>query len=579
MAYQESVAFFLEQPSEFLDAAGVKSATPGKSRESFLETFAQHDSEAESLSCGLVQSLTHSEMQFIDEYADKLTHVGVSEEDAINLSVQLFAKGIDSAHKRLSLGPIVPEVEPEINAPPTASKFHPTHLRWDDAGNEVVLKEVLASQTEDMGFFGASLRKLFNEDSDEAPSTQEGEDIKLVMLYAAEVCLYGGIDPEVAHGVALDTFLDGPEEFRARVHISAPEESEIIVSETMNTDETIVDETIADEAIADEPASIRESKDEDEEDDDDLVEVEDDSPTEDAMELDNTAEEADLDALRSLLHDKVSQPRQTAATPRRAGRLLNTPATRVNATTAKPSASVRRAQRATLEEEDGNDFASHLLGQRALVANASADEAASLSATAVKFAETSVVVTIDTSAPVLDAVVESTQVSTSDLETTSSVSSKEKEVATTAMAAEVAVEASSEPLAVVVEEVVVPEVSKSAVKGKSKKEVPSKSANKAAPKPVVAEEVVEEEELEEIIVLFCDSCDKEVPLDETGLVAVPEGDWFCTKCTSKREKENAVKKGAKAPPTKAKKEIVQEKKAEKEEVEEEEEDLILLCDG
>lgn len=523
----------------------MQSATPGKSRESFLEAFAQHDAEAETLSCGLVQSLTHSEMQFIDEYADKLTRAGVSEEEAVNLSVQSFAKGIDSAHKRLSLGPLAQEannaemdtmdVEVAIHqATQSAAKLRPTHLRWDEAGNEVVMQEVLASQTNDLGFFGASLRKLFHTD-DEETETDAGEDAKLVMLYAAEVCLSGGIDPEVAHGVALDTFLESPEEFRARVHSISPDDAIIADQSDAACDEAPVE-------------SIDAAQEMQVDDDDDMVEVEDESPAEVAAEVDEAvADEADLETLRSLLHDKVSKPRHTAATPRRAGRLLNTPATRV-ATTAKPSASARRAQQGA-HDDDASDFASHFLGQQSELPTAIEGPTVESKA-AVTFAEEPVVLTVDTSAPV-SAIIESN----------SSVSEPVSEE--TAVAGESVPEQS----VTVVEEVSpTEEVSKPAAKGKGKKEAPSKAKGKAAPKPV--EVVEEDEELIEIIVLFCDGCDKEVPLDETGLDAVPEGDWFCTKCVSK----TTAKKGSKALSSKAKKSAAVA-------VEEEEEDLVLLCDG
>lgn len=525
MAYKESVAFFLEQPSEFIDAAGIKSATPGKSRESFLDAFAQQDTEAENLSCCLVQSLTHSEMQFIDEYADKLTRVGVSEEDAVNMSVQSFAKGIDSAHKRMSLGPIAPETEEEKCAPQTASKFHPTHLRWDDAGSEIVINEVLASQIEETGTLETSLRKLF-EDDNESAEQHESEDAKLVMIYAAEVCLYGGIDPEVAHGVALDMFLDGPVEFRARMSTSAPKDDEAI------EDAEDVAEPIVEPVVESEPSVV-------DEDDEDLVDVEDESPLEGAMEVDNVDEEANLDELRNLLHDNVSKSRHTTATPRRAGRLLNTPATQA-VTTAKPSASARRAQRSAQDEEEGNDFASHLLGQQALALDIPVGASVTLSKVA--FAEHPVIVSspeeIAQRMPSEVVPVEVVEVSVEELPV-------------------------SEP--VVVEETVT-EVTKSETKGKGKGKGKGKKDvdSKAAPKPVVEEVVVED--LIEIIVLFCDKCDKEVPLDETGLDAVPEGDWFCKKCAPKQ----AAKKPARAPAAKAKKEVVQE--------EVEEEIVVLLCD-
>jgi hypothetical protein len=41
------------------------------------------------------------------------------------------------------------------------------------------------------------------------------------------------------------------------------------------------------------------------------------------------------------------------------------------------------------------------------------------------------------------------------------------------------------------------------------------------------------------------SCDGEFSLDDLGMTAVPEGDWFCATCTKKKATQSAPKRGGK----------------------------------
>jgi hypothetical protein len=54
---------------------------------------------------------------------------------------------------------------------------------------------------------------------------------------------------------------------------------------------------------------------------------------------------------------------------------------------------------------------------------------------------------------------------------------------------------------------------------------------------------VEVVEVEEDTAILCDGCDAEFFLDQVGLTTVPEGDWFCTSCVTKKSK--TAKKGSK----------------------------------
>eukprot|EP01041_Mallomonas_annulata_P008673 gene8673-17905_t len=51
---------------------------------------------------------------------------------------------------------------------------------------------------------------------------------------------------------------------------------------------------------------------------------------------------------------------------------------------------------------------------------------------------------------------------------------------------------------------------------------------------IVVEEEDEEEEDEICLAILCDSCDGEFILEDVGLSAAPEGDWFCPGCSAKK---------------------------------------------
>lgn len=131
-------------------------------------------------------------------------------------------------------------------------------------------------------------------------------------------------------------------------------------------------------------------------------------------------------------------------------------------------------------------------------------------------------------------------------------------------------EVQEKPLEEVVEEVAVPaakrrraSIAATISQSTSVPTVPAKKRGTKVAAPVIIEEVeeTEEEEFEEVTVILCDKydsllryfdisssnvlmlavcflsnrsrCDGEFALDDIGLKSVPEGDWFCEKCTKK----------------------------------------------
>ncbi len=53
-------------------------------------------------------------------------------------------------------------------------------------------------------------------------------------------------------------------------------------------------------------------------------------------------------------------------------------------------------------------------------------------------------------------------------------------------------------------------------------------------KEMVPEIDENEEGMEDALAILCDGCDKEFFCDQVGLTEIPEGDWYCTGCTKKR---------------------------------------------
>ena len=273
-------------------------------RESFLEQVCNQDTESEEVVCALVDNLTEAEMGMLESYSDRLMEAGVTEEDAYQLSFDSFIKGVESYHaynKRLSFSTanVIPTTASTSTVAPLTTAAPKMHLRWNEDG-ERVRTEVPRRET--IAYYGASLRSLFS--VDDYTQTQGEKDAELVSFYADEMTKDGGIDSDVAYGVALDSFLSDPEVFRKQMRkLGAP------LNLFMQGDnETKAPEQEEAAATDDAMASIV-------------------NADEEAMlVVDNTEV---LDELRAALEDVIVLPAPAVtATPRRTGRrLVNTPAT------------------------------------------------------------------------------------------------------------------------------------------------------------------------------------------------------------------------------------------------------------
>ena len=298
-------------------------------RESFLEQVCSQDTESEEVVCALVDNLTEAEMDMLESYSDRLMEAGVTEEDAYQLSFDSFIKGVESYHaynKRLSFSTADAITTTSTSTAPLATTAPKMHLRWNDEGERVRGE---APRRETIAYYGASLRSLFSMDD---YTQSEGEkDAELVTFYADEMTKDGGIDSNVAYGVALDSFLSDPIVFRTQMRkLGAPLH---LFMQGDNTQEVAPEQ---EEAVAASTADVMTS----------TVNADDEKAM---LVTDNTEE---LDELRAALEDVIVLPTPTVtATPRRGGRrLVNTPATVKTAVTrAKKATSAPKAPLAATE--------------------------------------------------------------------------------------------------------------------------------------------------------------------------------------------------------------------------------------
>ena len=273
-------------------------------RESFLEQVCSHDTESEEVVCALVDNLTEAEMGMLESYSDRLMEAGVTEEDAYQLSFDSFIKGVESYHaynKRLSFSTAdAVTTTTSTTAAPLAAAAPKMHLRWNEEG-ERVRAEVPRRET--IAYYGASLRSLFS--VDDYTQAQGEKDAELVTFYADEMTKDGGIDSDVAYGVALDSFLSDPEVFRTQMRkLGAP----LHLFMQGDNSQEVSPELEAAAATYDVLASTV-------------------NADEEGMSVTDNSEE--LDELRAALEDVIVIPAPAVtATPRRGGRrLVNTPAT------------------------------------------------------------------------------------------------------------------------------------------------------------------------------------------------------------------------------------------------------------
>jgi hypothetical protein len=121
--------------------------------------------DTENLATVLISKLADDEMAMIQEYSVKLSHAGISEDNAYDLAMNSYVSGVLRAH----------DMAPSEKHSVIAVSF------IDD------------------------------------PSPEEDDDELLVLAYVREIIKETGIDSSVAYSVALDTYLANKVEFRKRV--------------------------------------------------------------------------------------------------------------------------------------------------------------------------------------------------------------------------------------------------------------------------------------------------------------------------------------------------------------------------
>ena len=276
-AYHEAVSEYLAQPSAFAPMT-EPDGTPraARRRESLMLSLEKKGAESLVDDQGdLVSHLTQEELALIDGYAEKIEASGIEKLEAYALALDSFVRGIENCHNRRRNSVSSVDMEEPRQSSTLRDLFESSATDYDgDEDNDMQLVEIYAEEivanagidsaivygialdsfTADPEAFrrhvkaiypafrsktfdneisvatslfkelphdpytesyGASLRKLFklpfeyNEDDDAI-------DIMLVERYADEIQEIAGLSEDIAYGVALDSFIADPTEFRCR---------------------------------------------------------------------------------------------------------------------------------------------------------------------------------------------------------------------------------------------------------------------------------------------------------------------------------------------------------------------------
>ena len=299
-AYHEAVSEYLAHPSAFAPVSEHDGTPrPVRRRESLMMSLEKKGAEAMTAEENedIVSHLSQEELALIDEYADKIEASGIDKLEAYALALDSFIKGIENCHLRRKNSVSSEDMQEGNQASSLRDLFEASHSAYEgDEENDMLLVEIYAEEiVANAGIdsaiaygialdsfaadpdafrrhvkaiypaftshslddevsvatslfkelphdpysesYGASLRKLFqlpleyNEDDDAI-------DVMLVEKYADEIQEIARLSEDVAYGVALDSFIADPTDFRCR-HIRllrAPEERRPVVEDEEEDD-------------------------------------------------------------------------------------------------------------------------------------------------------------------------------------------------------------------------------------------------------------------------------------------------------------------------------------------------------
>ena len=206
---------------ECSDSISPQANSRGRSRESLLNSLqkkaavtsvAPQDINSEEYD--IVSLLTDAELQLVNIYAEKLSMYGLSDDEAHQVSLDAYISGIETYFATLE-----------------SSVQHPTKLASDlnEGMNQAnspfgeSCSETLMNAEENCDEKSLSsnddynLRKLFHLPVVYMDANDDTLDSELVEQYAEELQQVANVSAAIAYGIALDTFLADPVEFRHRI--------------------------------------------------------------------------------------------------------------------------------------------------------------------------------------------------------------------------------------------------------------------------------------------------------------------------------------------------------------------------
>lgn len=453
----------------------------------------------------LVSLLTDEDMELIEAYANLLPQeLGLDDTELFAIALDAFIRGMELLYFKQ------PTVVAETDKPSTDKK------------NAVTMK---SSDMEDD--LSDSLRQLFKLPSAFVDASYSEFDEELVEFYAQELQLVSNISEAVAYGVALDTYLSNPVQFRCRVGNLALPEAHYIAYIDAETQENYVDD----------------------EDDDNCTVG--DAPKQDEY-LNNLVDDADHTTANELSGKERNDENDSAVPAKRGrGRKMqeqnsNSLVEVVDNETNQTAKRSRRGTSVVINDEKKTEESiptavNH--DEKIIEAEIPAKRGRSKRVSLAASISNDVVVEV---IPITPAKRTRSSVKTDDDQTaiipasgrkSSRISSKSSQVE------KVDDEDTTSGGRSKLGDVVVGDLQTPAKRSRQVKALQSagKSNSKGKRKTTKqsnTENNTSESEEEDALAIICDGCDKEYFVDDLGLKSIPDGDWFCKDCSSKDNKKS-----------------------------------------
>lgn len=210
-------------PSNDRQQKYVLNSLEKKSRAFYSQRFTDTATEREIFLADLVGSLSDVDIEIIEGYAEKLTKIAstvLDECDAFGVAMDAYIRGIEIAlnNTESKNGAQMKEVIPQDDVC-IFQVDEKSHKGEDDDEEEVDTEDEseeddLASKKDYCTDYSDVLCRLFRLPRDFLDANSDVMDEELVESYAEELTLSAGVCSAVAYGIALDSFLTDPVQFR-----------------------------------------------------------------------------------------------------------------------------------------------------------------------------------------------------------------------------------------------------------------------------------------------------------------------------------------------------------------------------